>query len=224
MVSFPNLPKQSGSGFVYIVKLGENHCIVGSTDNPHERDSTYRTHGTRFHKWFETVEFTACEEYLKANLERHRKSATKEEFLLPTCEIEKAIVEAIAYAKELAETREIYEQTRTNSELLAPLKATPELRKLCRELQDLEADVMKAAVARDRKKLELAVKIGDCKGIQALISYDGFKSTRLRDAEELATILRDKHPDLYRRFWRAEWLRQFRWVKKGKLGFEDSDD
>jgi hypothetical protein len=212
MQHFPNFPAESGLGYVYFSKRGPDLFKIGMCQNLEKRRKAHRTTDFAFSYDYvrETLEYKACEAFLKAHFEGRRTSRTEETFSVSESEIEGAFPKALEYANALHQGRERLNELRVAESVQTEIAATEELlemhaclKHLCAAIDDLESKV-------DIIKLNLALAIGNNAGITGLVSYKTQPKLDLVNREELAEILKVERPELYERFWQNTTTRPLR--------------
>jgi hypothetical protein len=209
---FPNFPAESGVGYVYFAKRGSDLYKIGQCENLEKRKKSHKTTDSDFTYDItrQTVEFNACESFLKAHFEEKRKTGTKEEFYISASDIEDILPKALHYADALHRGRPRLNELRSAESAPSEIAATEEFLKIHARLKNFSGKIAALQSEVDLMKLYLVLAIGSNSGITNLISYISQPKLDLVKREELAEILKVERPDLYGRFWQKTTTRPLR--------------
>lgn len=205
MKHFPQFPAESGLGYVYFSSRCDGLYKLGQTEDVERRINQHKSTDFSFEVAYvrETVEYKACEEFLKAVLGAKRKNGTKETFSITKQDIELALSKALHYAESLHNCRKQLEQISDAPSRTSDIPASEEFLEMHDRLKDICSKIHVLQSEADLIKLHLAIAIGENAGIQGLISY---RTSEVRydlvDRGELAEILRIERQDLYERFYK----------------------
>lgn len=212
MKHFPNFPEQSGVGYVYFSKRGRDVYKLGRCIDFEKRRRDHQTTDFAFEYEIvrQTIEYKACEDFLKSHFEGNRLPGAPETFAISISEIEQVLPKALRYADALHRSRASFQEIRGQESLSPEIGATDEIRVLYERLKQLRQAVDELEAEADIIKLGMVLAMGDSAGISNFVTYKAQARFALVNGVELREILRRERPDLYERFWKQTIARSFR--------------